>query len=130
MIAGAVKIDGFTMEKSGSDKIKPNTNYTAVKHPGSIIKDTDDACVLTPRERNLHQISCVEGPAAFLDILSPPYDVDEYGNGTRPCTFFRITGSIRSTESDVDLEKVSLVSTESPSDFYSRSLKYLGPPLR
>lgn len=130
VIAGAVKIESFTMETSVDDIIEPNTGYTAIKHAGKVAKDTDDACVLTPWERNLHEISCVEGPAAFLDILSPPYDVDEFGRGTRPCTFFRVTGSLRTTENDDKLDKVRLESTESPPDFFSRSLKYLGPPLR
>ncbi|XP_046493132.1 2-aminoethanethiol dioxygenase [Neodiprion pinetum] len=129
VIAGTVKIDSFTLEISGDHIMEPNTGYTAIKHPGMLVKDTDDACVLTPREKNLHQISCIDGPAAFLDILSPPYDGEEYGN-MRPCTFFRITGSIRSTESGEKSEKVQLVPSESPPDFFSISLEYLGPQLR
>ncbi|XP_015585473.1 2-aminoethanethiol dioxygenase [Cephus cinctus] len=131
VIAGVIKIDSYSMQYADGDHIiKPNEEITAVKHPGIIVKDNDDACVLTPSERNLHEISCVEGPAAFLDILSPPYNVDEYGKGSRLCTFFRIISSQRATNSDEKTENVQLMVIDSPPDFYSRSLKYLGPPLR
>ncbi|XP_012260295.2 2-aminoethanethiol dioxygenase [Athalia rosae] len=130
VIAGAVKINSFTLETTSDKVIGPNSSCTAIRHTGTLVTETADACVLTPLDRNLHEISCVEGPAAFLDILSPPYDVDEFGRGIRPCTYFRVTGSTRSTESGNKLDKVTLVSMESPPDFFSRSLKYLGPPLR
>ena len=33
-------------------------------------------CLLSPAESNIHKIESVGGPAAFLDILAPPYNID------------------------------------------------------
>ncbi|XP_068610735.1 2-aminoethanethiol dioxygenase-like [Brachionichthys hirsutus] len=43
-------------------------------------------CLLTPVQDNFHQIAAVEGPAAFLDILAPPYDPDD----GRDCHYYRV----------------------------------------
>ncbi|KAL8186922.1 UNVERIFIED_CONTAM: hypothetical protein K2H54_022027, partial [Gekko kuhli] len=43
-------------------------------------------CRLSPHTDNLHQIDAVGGPAAFLDILAPPYD-PEHG---RDCHYYRL----------------------------------------
>ncbi|KAH0623496.1 hypothetical protein JD844_006295 [Phrynosoma platyrhinos] len=44
-------------------------------------------CLLSPETDNLHQIDAVGGgPAAFLDILAPPYD-PEHG---RDCHYYRL----------------------------------------
>ncbi|CAH8482247.1 unnamed protein product [Dicrocoelium dendriticum] len=42
--------------------------------------------LLAPDEGNLHEITPVDGPAVFLDILAPPYDHDL---GTRECRFYK-----------------------------------------
>lgn len=100
-----------------------NKKVSATKHPSIIMKPTDPACVLTPVMRNLHEITCIEGPAAFLDILSPPYDADEFEVGRRPCRYFKCIGNEIS-------EQVQLILADVPSSFYSRSIKYMGKPLR
>ncbi|XP_042316454.1 2-aminoethanethiol dioxygenase [Sceloporus undulatus] len=44
-------------------------------------------CLLSPDSDNLHQIDAVgPGPAAFLDILAPPYDPDH----GRDCHYYRL----------------------------------------
>uniref|UniRef100_F6UKC1 2-aminoethanethiol dioxygenase n=1 Tax=Monodelphis domestica TaxID=13616 RepID=F6UKC1_MONDO len=43
-------------------------------------------CLLSPQRDNLHQIDAVDGPAAFLDILAPPYDPDD----GRDCHYYRL----------------------------------------
>ncbi|XP_060624918.2 2-aminoethanethiol dioxygenase [Anolis sagrei] len=43
-------------------------------------------CRLAPQAHNLHQIEAEGGPAAFLDILAPPYD-PEHG---RDCHYYRL----------------------------------------
>ena len=56
--------------------------------------------ILYPNKDNFHEIKLIgEGPAAFLDILSPPYNIEtEEGGGTleipdderRDCGFYKV----------------------------------------
>ena len=45
---------------------------------GSIVTVTPESscCILSPLQSNIHKIESVDGPAAFLDILAPPYNID------------------------------------------------------
>ncbi|KAM3834414.1 2-aminoethanethiol dioxygenase [Vipera latastei] len=43
-------------------------------------------CLLSPQRDNLHQIAAEGGPAAFLDILAPPYDPAR----GRDCHYYRL----------------------------------------
>jgi cysteamine dioxygenase len=49
-----------------------------------LLKDSD-AITLEPNEGNYHSISAVDGPAAFLDLLAPPYD---HHDNTRVCQYY------------------------------------------
>ncbi|TKS90262.1 2-aminoethanethiol dioxygenase [Collichthys lucidus] len=53
-------------------------------------------CLLTPVRDNLHQIDAVEGPAAFLDILAPPYNPDD----GRDCHYYKVVHTV--TEEGMD----------------------------
>ncbi|KAK6630157.1 hypothetical protein RUM43_004993 [Polyplax serrata] len=58
-----------------------------IKHPTVRLTNEDECCLLTPTDRNIHEVECLEGPAAFLDILSPPYE--EGGTEeARTCHYF------------------------------------------
>ena len=63
----------------------------AEKHPDLTVDTHSDAVILEPSMGNIHEIESVDGPAAFLDILSPPYETrsKEVG-GIRMCRYFRI----------------------------------------
>ncbi|OXU25330.1 hypothetical protein TSAR_000433 [Trichomalopsis sarcophagae] len=124
VLSGVVKIDSYTIESESDKVLEQDKLISAVKHPPVIVRPSDSACVLTPLVRNLHEITCLEGPCAFLDILSPPYDTNTLGEGKRPCTFFK------EAVSDEMSDAVQLVVTDVPPTFYSRSIKYLGQPLR
>lgn len=124
VISGVVKIDSYSIESSSDRVLEEDKEMPAIKHASAIVRPTDPACVLTPLVRNLHEITCIEGPAAFLDILSPPYDTYTYGERKRLCTFFKEASTSEMSDN------VQLVVTESPPSFYSRSIKYKGQPLR
>ncbi|XP_015120150.1 2-aminoethanethiol dioxygenase isoform X2 [Diachasma alloeum] len=133
VINGAVKIDSFTVQIASGRVIQLDEELTALQHASQIIETNDPACVLTPHDHNLHEISCLNGPAAFLDILSPPYDVDldERERSLRPCTFFRQIAQEQSNSLPADTPvRVKLMAVDQPPLFYSTNLKYLGPPLR
>lgn len=58
------------------------------EQPVTISADTD-AVALSPSVGNFHQIVAVDGPAAFFDILSPPYSTEIPVYGSRPCTYYK-----------------------------------------
>lgn len=84
-------------------------------------------CVLTPHRDNLHQIDAVDGPAAFLDILAPPYDPDD----GRDCHYYRVLEPVRAKEapgSTCDLPReVWLLETPQADDFWCEGEPYPGP---
>ncbi|XP_010855739.1 PREDICTED: 2-aminoethanethiol dioxygenase [Bison bison bison] len=84
-------------------------------------------CFLTPHRDNLHQIDAVDGPAAFLDILAPPYDPDD----GRDCHYYRVLEPVRAKEasgSACDLPReVWLLETPQADDFWCEGEPYPGP---
>jgi cysteamine dioxygenase len=84
-------------------------------------------CVLTPHRDNLHQIDAVDGPAAFLDILAPPYDPDD----GRDCHYYRVLEPLKPKEasgSACDLPReVWLLETPQADDFWCEGEPYPGP---
>lgn len=88
-------------------------------------------CILTPVRDNLHQINAVEGPAAFLDILAPPYDPDD----GRDCTYYRVL-QIVAEEREMDGDSIEkkekdkgtwLLEIPQPEDFWCGGEPYPGP---
>jgi len=130
VISGTIELSSYSLKTKSDHVIKAMEEIAAVRHRPICLYSNSPACIFTPTEKNLHEILCVEGPAAFLDILSPPYDVDEFGKGTRPCTFFKTVKSKLCIESTDIIEEVQLSVIENLPDFYSSSLEYTGPPLK
>ena len=89
-------------------------------------------CLLSPSESNIHKIESVGGPAAFLDILAPPYntDPDKYmgmdDQEERDCHFFRVL-SEPTVEDCPGLHW--LMMCDSPASFYTGPEVYHGPPI-
>ncbi|KAJ3607563.1 hypothetical protein NHX12_024614 [Muraenolepis orangiensis] len=93
-------------------------------------------CLLTPLRDNLHRIDALDGPAAFLDILAPPYDSDD----GRDCHYYRVlnraeTGGPESKhgaeqhdaeEKDQETE-TWLLEIPQPEDFWCGGESYRGP---
>ncbi|XP_048362741.1 2-aminoethanethiol dioxygenase [Sphaerodactylus townsendi] len=81
-------------------------------------------CRLSPHADNLHQIDAVGGPAAFLDILAPPYD-PEHG---RDCHYYCL-GDGQSLDADAQglPKEVWLHETPQAPDFWCGGEPYPGP---
>uniref|UniRef100_A0A8C5M495 2-aminoethanethiol dioxygenase n=1 Tax=Leptobrachium leishanense TaxID=445787 RepID=A0A8C5M495_9ANUR len=95
-------------------------------------------CLLSPHRDNLHQIIAVDGPAAFLDILAPPYDPDD----GRDCHYYKMLQPVTSAEatgrpdgdgphqadaSGQPNREVWLLEIPQPDDFWCGGEPYPGP---
>ncbi|KAF1597839.1 2-aminoethanethiol dioxygenase, partial [Eudyptes moseleyi] len=83
-------------------------------------------CLLSPHTDNLHQIDAVDGPAAFLDILAPPYD-PQHG---RDCHYYRLLEGPpppAGAEPPGLPREVWLMETPQAADFWCGGEPYPGP---
>ncbi|XP_077206849.1 2-aminoethanethiol dioxygenase [Paroedura picta] len=84
-------------------------------------------CRLAPHTDNLHRIDAVGGPAAFLDILAPPYD-PEHG---RDCHYYRLADGHSlgpdAAEPQALPREVWLQETPQAPDFWCGGEPYPGP---
>ncbi|XP_055532154.1 2-aminoethanethiol dioxygenase [Wyeomyia smithii] len=92
VVAGTVKIQSFT-EIDRREGIRDGDELrhvlVDVEQAKMISPEKGDCAMLTPTERNYHEITAIGGPAAFFDILSPPYNADIPVYGRRTCSFYR-----------------------------------------
>lgn len=129
VIAGTVKIRSYSLNtektmKYSSDQKKSNFLKLVAERMNDITANSDaDCCILHQNLGNLHEIESVDGPAAFIDILSPPYDVDIPGVGERKCSYFTVT-------QEYEPGVYELQEIKSPSWFWSDSFPYMGPVVR
>lgn len=119
-ISGKLRIQGFTA-------IDDQQHPISVQRPDNLpcievrpempvdISPQSDAVALSPSVGNFHQISAIDGPAAFFDILSPPYNTEVPIYGTRPCTYYRSFSSNN---------RMYLERQECPKSFYCSSIPY------
>ncbi|XP_041670896.1 2-aminoethanethiol dioxygenase-like [Cheilinus undulatus] len=84
--------------------------------------ETSGPCLLTPLRDNLHQIDAVDGPAAFLDILAPPYNPDD----GRDCHYYRVLHA-NGEGPEEEKEGAWLLEVPQPEDFWCGGEAYPGP---
>lgn len=88
VINGKVKIQSYTAIDSVQRPVMIGHRIQVQKEEPKILDvGHSGAAILTPSEKNFHEITAIDGNAAFFDILSPPYD--EKHGGTRKCSFYR-----------------------------------------
>ncbi|XP_023686635.1 2-aminoethanethiol (cysteamine) dioxygenase a [Paramormyrops kingsleyae] len=97
---------------------------------GSVCEISEDSgpCILTPQKDNLHQIDAVDGPAAFLDILAPPYDSDD----GRDCHYYKILRPVLENadeKPEQQEDEMWLLEIPQPGDFWCGSEPYPGPKI-
>lgn len=105
-----------------SETLNRRVSLMARKEPEIHISEEDDVSVLTPLSCNIHELHSVDGPAAFIDILSPPYTTEIPNVGPRPCRYFKDLGSVGNKENVRRLLRIS-----SSPDYWSESAPYQGP---
>ncbi|XP_066521201.1 2-aminoethanethiol (cysteamine) dioxygenase a [Hoplias malabaricus] len=93
--------------------------WLAVRRSTCELTEHSGPCLLTPLRDNLHQIEAVDGPAAFLDILAPPYDLDE----GRDCHYYRVIHP----DGGNGNEETWLLEIPQPDEFWCGGEPYPGP---
>ena len=114
------------ISQSLTDYQKHNS-ITVKQQTKSYVTPNDPPCILTPENGNYHEIKAVDGPMAFLDILSPPYDFED----GRECHYYREIDMSKTEHSSHDehMDCVYLVDAGQPNDFWCDSRPYTGPPV-
>lgn len=93
---------------------------SATKLPPLVVEATDEPCVLCPIEGNIHQVDTVDGPAAFIDILAPPYRFNLPDAEKRRCSYFKEVNKSKDTKLMIDTK-------DEPKDYWSDTAPYKGP---
>ncbi|XP_029657027.1 2-aminoethanethiol dioxygenase-like [Octopus sinensis] len=73
IIEGCAKVETFTPVKEGRS---PSEIICRRELEGEITSETKSCLTLSPNFGNIHQLSAINGPCAFFDILFPPYESD------------------------------------------------------
>lgn len=113
-------------KKSGSmlEKLHHGELFPCEIAVSSLITTRDTPCFLEPNLHNIHEIASVNGPAAFLDILAPPYNVDpgpdDQDQETRDCQYYRVVGPAAQNYK-------WLMMADPPASFYCDTEPYQGP---
>lgn len=132
VIHGTVHMESFSLTNNEtpvpeniSKQLKP-WQSSHIKHvkieSSSEVSVDSDCCVLTPQTGNIHEIRSVNGPAAFLDILAPPYD---HETRSRVCHYYR---KLQENEKSTD-DMQWLIQVSQPPDYWCDTADYQGPPL-
>ncbi|XP_059047828.1 2-aminoethanethiol dioxygenase [Achroia grisella] len=95
--------------------------FAKVSH-NRICRANTETCTLTPTVSNYHEIEALDMPAAFFDILSPPYDTLIKDIGPRRCRYYNVAN-------EVSANVVELQEMDVPKCFYCDQAPYLGPIL-
>lgn len=105
VLMGKIRITSYSLntEKThaldrginNGDSFKPSKTHkksviTAELVSTEVVDVNSQSCLLEPSYKNLHKIESVDGPAAFLDILAPPYMTQVPNNGQRQCSYYTV----------------------------------------
>lgn len=125
VVAGTVNIKSFSIKTENIITMDTEKKIliTAEKNEDIILDSKSDCCVLDPVMGNIHEIETIGGPAAFIDILSPPYDTALGNTDYRKCSYFRV----RAEKGPKIFELEEIVT---PSWFWSDTFPYEGPQPR
>lgn len=119
VISGTVKIQSYSKISGTGD----GELLVSSEEP-KILNQQSEASFLDETSCNYHEITALNGPAAFFDVLSPPYsDLDYKGPEARHCHFYRKLMVDNSSEKKM----LKLKKIECPSHYYCEALEYKQP---
>jgi len=123
-ISGHIRVQSFSAIDQPPGDISPS--FLSRRQPLVKIEQAKDvttkteSATLTPTECNYHEITAVGGPAAFFDILSPPYETNIPVYGSRNCNFYRKI--VKSDSKLLLLERIPV-----PEHYYCDTAFYYAP---
>jgi cysteamine dioxygenase len=84
VVSGKVKSQSYTRINADEKEI-----IVKAEEP-KMLDEKSGSVLLRPDFCNYHELTAVDGPAAFFDILSPPYsDIDDTSEDSRHCSFYK-----------------------------------------
>lgn len=95
ILSGMVRVQCYSYDPVRKDAALLLPNYhrpliSVIKEPAKIISKSTDCSVLEPFKCNIHEITTLgDEPAAFFDVLSPPYESEVSFYGSKKCLFYR-----------------------------------------
>lgn len=93
-------------------------------NPPLILDQSSPASFLDEKSCNYHEITALDGPAAFFDVLSPPYsDFSDMNPDSRHCHFYRKLMVDNSSERKI----LKLEQIECPAHYFCDSLQFDKP---
>lgn len=93
-----------------------NQQLYVTKMTETVFDPKSRVSILTPRKGNYHEIECMDKPAAFFDLLAPPY------NAERIMNFYQLESINKS-----NVFKLNLI--KKPTTLIFDELPYMGPSL-
>ncbi|KAG5677047.1 hypothetical protein PVAND_006831 [Polypedilum vanderplanki] len=120
VISGQIKVESYTRIKSDiEDEI-----LVKAEEP-KILDELSASAVLFPENSNFHEITALNEPAAFFDILAPPYSDynDSMEPGSRHCSFYKKIMFENCGKSPI----LKLVKIDVPDHYYCDSVAYKQP---
>lgn len=120
VVHGKVSVKSFSITDENENAI--NDGKLLVKPEDALeVGQKDDAIILRHHASNLHEIRTIGGPAAFVDVLAPPYESLVDGK-PRLCHYYEEDGLHPNG-------LVILKRTLRQEHFWTDLAPYLGPPL-
>ncbi|KAK4309784.1 hypothetical protein Pmani_001386 [Petrolisthes manimaculis] len=134
VVHGVVGVQSYSLGETSFD-VGVGGMVPATKHTKVEVRAGDAACRLCPGDHNIHEIHSIDGPAAFLDILSPPYGEDMRTGHDRDCHYYQeLSPSLApslapSLSTSASPNSTWLLSVPTPADFWCDQVDYQGPTI-
>lgn len=114
--------DQLYHSNSGNSTKESIKEIDVICEPPITVNNSSECVILTPEERNFHEIKAINDVGAFFDILAPPYDSNIPVYGRRKCSFFR-----RKDINEENSMKCKLIKIPSPISYYCDNGEYKPP---
>lgn len=140
-IAGNLKIQSYSIDSEKEAPLNvlerlyalnpdvrppPRKYINCIREPAVEVDENSPATLLTPDQRNIHQITAIGGPVAFFDILTPPYDtfIAARPHLKRKCTFLKVADQSLQLEEEGGGHHVVLEKIAQPLSYYCDNIEY------